>query len=144
MNTTLEKLQEYINKVSVNISAKYNGVKPIIGAVIRYDAALGLWVRLDLPKEKVLESFAIGVMEKVTFFTYEAKVLVGCAGTLGTNTVGLATGDFYPNFAGSAMVGGRNLSFDMDRGFVDAGTGLVVPRASKLRLMSDRRAVYYP
>lgn len=132
---------------TLNLAAnkKHGGEAPIKGAFVRYDKDKKQWAAHQNPDTAPFCHFDTAVMENVEFKpqTTTERVYAGCGVYKdGQVTIGFAIGDLYRNSHGGRALGGKNMGFD-GVNFFDAETKEVLAEASAIRLMSDRRAVYY-
>jgi len=111
---------------------------------IRFDTMTKQWAVLDLtnPSEPgVIRHFEYGYMTNVSFRTQKVSSAQLC---LYGELIGIAEGDLIEGSYGpsGAMenIGWKNLAFSRD-GFRNTD-GQVITRASALRIMSARQAVY--
>ena len=133
METEKPKKESPVMKLVRRVKEKFRPTH----ASVRFDiyANPPRWGVLD-DKHEAVRHFEYGVMENVEFSSYQNVNLKGCAGM----NVGVATGMLRQDTYGNDSVGYENLSFN-GRNFVNAKNE-VITRASKLRLLENRRALY--
>jgi len=111
---------------------------------IRFDTMVGKWAVLNNDNTSN-HHFDYGVMTNVVF---EVKHLSGydpqrCSQI--NEYIGIAEGDLRENYYGHDATGFRHINFDKKSGaFLDAETNQPIARASILRPMTERRALYRP
>lgn len=141
MNTTctIETKPKIEHKVKRFVRRMKEGIKPT-HARIRYDTMANKWAVLN-DDNSAHHHFTHGVMTNVTFVTQKLQGydVLRC-GYINAN-IGIAEGDLRENYYGNDAEGFTHMGFDPQGGFTD-GNGKPITRATVLRVMTDRRALY--